>query len=147
MDKTPDEVAKATFEWGSFFSTPTGKVIGGLIVALLMLASSWITDRTKPQPVVNIVPGNDPLPVSPIVEPGNSKVVLHLTADAKDVLEHLKGLTFQTDPKIYRDGSTYPFGGKSISLPCMTRWSNGRVVDVQSFTKAEEVAAFIKKAP
>lgn len=154
-----DLVTAATFEWGSFFSTPIGKVLAGVIVSLLMLAASWITDRTKPvpapvpvpvsPPVINVIPGPSTDPINPIVEPPtiNGKIVLHLIASAKDVpaSELLKGLTFQTDPKVYRDGATYPFAGKSIPLPCMSRWSDGKVVDVQPFTKAEEVVAFVKK--
>lgn len=153
------QVESATYDWSSFLSTPIGRVVGGLVVALLMYAASCITDRTKttppvpaPQPpaVINVIPGGPEQPVlPPIIVPSAPvyKVVLHLTASAKAVpsSDLLKGMLIQVDPKIYPDGSVYPFNGKTIPLPCMVQHSDGKVIDVQPFTKDEEVAAFVKK--
>lgn len=131
-------VESGTYDWGAFFSTPTGKVIGGIIVSLLMLAASWITDRTKPvTPIINVTPSVD---VAPIIVP-SAKVVVYLTTSTKDL--KLQGV--QIDARIYPDGSTYTFGSKSIPLPCMAWFQDSKVADVQPFTKAEEVVTYLKK--
>ncbi len=151
-----NKVEAATFDWSSFLSTPTGKVIGGMIVALLMLASSWISDRTKPTlppqqpPIINVVPSGPEQPsgLPPIVVPtaATHKVTLHLTSASKAIPSELpKGLVVQVDPKLYPDNAYYPWQGKQVALPCMVHHQNGTVMDVQTFSKADEVAAFVKK--
>lgn len=155
-----DKVTDATFKWSEFFSTPAGKVIGVMVMTLVAMLSSWLTDKLQPKPapipapqppaIINVVPGGDQQPPAPpIIVPSAPvyKVVLHLTASAKAIpsSDLLKGMLLQVDPKIYPDGSAYPFNGKNVPLPCMAQHADGKVVDVQPFTKAEEVAAFVKK--
>lgn len=74
-----------------------------------------------------------------------SKVTVYATT-ATDAGELAKlPAVVKVDSKVYDVGSTYPFGGKAVPLPCMALSVDGQVVDVAPFTNAASVAAFMAK--
>lgn len=154
-----DKVWAATFDWGSFFATPVGKALGGLALALLVMATTWVNDKINnpknpvPPVNVNIVPVPDGQP--PIIPPSaaKAKVTLYLTSSVKDIGNDVavKALPVVIDPKIYDDGSKYEINRGSslrlVPLPCAIAFgpdgkANGEGV---TFANGADVAAFWKK--
>jgi len=146
QDKKLDEVVAATFDWGKFFSTPTGKAIGALAIAFFMMASSWITDKVNHQPpVINIVPSNDNPPIVPSVK---AKFSVYVTEKTKTIPNDpsLAQFGLMVDSKVYSEGLSYKIGNVMTPLPCVVLVdSDGRAVSAATFEKASDIAEFCKK--
>jgi hypothetical protein len=145
-------LAKKLDTWGSLLSTPSGKIVGAMLVSMATLFITWVsgkmdpTPHPAPAPVINIVGGDTVSPIQPPVK-SLAGLTLYCTASTVSVAsdQSIKGLPVTADQKPYADGSTYPFGGKNIPVPCMA-WKDatGTVVDVQPFSNAGDVAAYLK---
>jgi hypothetical protein len=147
--KLIDQLWSQNNDWSQFFATPIGKAFAGLLIAMLMGATAWITDKSKAVPVAPVNPVNvvvhpvDPN-VSPIVPPAAKPTIkLYLTTAVKDTFTDIPGVT--VDPKIYEVGSAYPWNGKSIPLPCYAVIGTAGVQDVQPYTSKDDLIAAIKK--
>lgn len=129
------------------------------VAALTLIGSSFTAGRftaptvpveVKPAPIVapEVKPDVTPIiPPVPIVEPKAqlNKVVIYRTELLSRLdLAKLPAKVF-VDPKVYAEGSSYPWGGKSVPLPCMALIDNGgKVIDVAPFVNAEGAGVFLK---
>lgn len=143
QNKRLDDVEAATFDWGKFFSTPTGKAIGALAIMFLAMASSWITDKINHQPpVINIVPSND---IVPIVK---AKFTVYVTEKTKSIPNDplLASFGLMVDTKVYSEGLSYKIGDTLTPLPCVVLiGGDGRAVSAATFEKAADIVEFCKK--
>lgn len=129
------KVTAATYDWSQFFSTPTGKTIGGILLVLAGLISSYITDKMNTsQP--------------PIVQHQKSSYVVYVTETTKKIPfeASLAEFALSVDTKVYQDGLAYRLGETMIPLPCVIKvGSDGKAISGTTFEKATDIADFCKK--
>lgn len=129
-------------DWSSFFSTPVGKVVGGMVLSLLTIFSVWLSGKMDPKPIPVVVPvttevtkvtSESKINESKPPEKAKNKVVLYTTTDTQLVKDDLAlkklDIVVQTG---YLTGQPYTFNGKAIPVPCMALVAaDGKVLDVQ----------------
>lgn len=153
-----DKVWTATFDWASFFQTPTGKAIGVMAVTLLGLVIGQINAFMKPPtPIVAPAKENvlvEPMPIEPkkdVMRIAPMKLIVY-TLDGKAIDQKAFGtelpVLVTTDPKAWPVGS-YKFNDKTVVFPAGVLYTSDMkgIIDAVHYDTVDDLVAMVKAHP
>ncbi len=155
-----DKVWAATFDWASFFQTPTGKAIGVMAVTLLGLVVGQINTWMKPPTPIVVTTPVIAAPVEPIKQPspiepqkvGDPKIaplkLIVYTLDGKELdRKAFNGLSVSitTDAKAWPAGS-YKFNDKTVEFPAGVLYSADMktLIDAKHYDSVDDLVEMVK---